>query len=134
MKKIYVILFSLSFLTLSFSCQKQKQNLPLTSFNGIWEDVNNADFKNCYVVYSEIGDRIHMGHYIEFKSQPFFETGSGIIKGDSIIYHVDVIHPIPEWGSDGGTHFLKLSEDKNTLKGIFITDGGHKGPLIFKRR
>ena len=85
-------------------------------------------------MYSEIGDSIHMGHYIEFKGEPFYETGSGLIKGDSIIYHVDVIRPIAVWGPDGGTHYLKLSADKNTLEGIFITDGGHKGPLVFKRR
>ncbi len=134
MKKINVTLLCISFLALNFSCQKQKQNLPLASFNGIWEDVNNDNFKNCYTVYSEIGDSIHMGHYIEFKGQPFFETGSGLIKGDSIIYHVDVIKPIPAWGPNGGTHYLKLSKDKNTLEGVFITDGGSKGPLVFKRR
>ena len=49
-------------------------------------------------MYSEIGDSIHMGHYIEFKGEPFYETGSGLIKGDSIIYHVDVIRPIAAWG------------------------------------
>ena len=134
MKRINVTLLCLSFLALSFSCQKQKKETPLASFNGIWEDVNNDDIKNCYTVFSEIGDSIHMAHYIEFKDQPFFESGSGIIKGDSIIYHVDVIKPIPAWGPDGGTHYLKLSEDKNTLEGIFITDGGSKGPLVFRRR
>ena len=134
MKKTNIILLCLSFLLLSFSCQKQKQNSSSTSYNGIWEDVNTDDFKNCYAVFSEIGNSIHIAHYIEFKGQPFFETGSGIIKGDSIIYHVDVIKPIPAWGPEGGTHYLKLSEDKNTLKGVFVTDGGHKGPLIFKRR
>lgn len=135
MNKTNIITLCFFVLFFGFSCQNQKnkQTIP-ASFNGVWEDVNNDDFKNCYAVYSEVGDSIHMAHYIEFKGQPFFETGSGIIKGDSIIYHVDVIKPIPAWGPDGGTHYLKLSEDKNTLKGIFITDGGHKGPLVFKRK
>lgn len=136
MKRTNSALLCLSFLFFSFSCQNQResQDIPLASYNGVWDDSTNVNFKNCYAVYSEIGDSIHMGHYIEFKGQPFFETGSGIIKGDSIIYHVDVIRPIPAWGPGGGTHYLKLSEDKNTLKGIFITDGGNKGPLAFKRR
>ena len=135
MNRIKIIL-GISILLLGFSCQKQikKPIPPIASFNGIWDDSTSTDFKNCYAVYSEIGDSIYMGHYIEFKGQSFFETGSGNIKGDSIIYHVDVIHMIPEWGPDGGTHYLKLSEDKNTLEGIFITDGGNRGPLVFKRR
>lgn len=135
LKKISIIL-GLSFLLIGLSCQNPNKNQSIkeSGFSGIWNDSINVDFKNCYAVYSEIGDSIHMGHYIEFKGEPFFESGSGIIKGDSIIYHVDVIRPIPAWGPDGGTHYLKLSEDKNTLKGVFITDGGHKGPLIFKRR
>ena len=130
------IILGLSILLLGFSCQKKikKPILPIASFNGIWDDSTNINLKNCYAIYSEIGDSIHMGHYIEFKGQPFFESGSGIIKGDSIIYHVDVIRPIPAWGPDGGTHYLKLSEDKNMLTGIFITDSGNTGPLVFKRR
>ena len=136
MNKISIVTLVFSILFFGFSCQNQKskQAISLPSFNGVWEDVNTDDFKNCYAVYSEVGDSIHIAHYIEFKGQSFFETGSGIIKGDSIIYHVDVIKPIPAWGPDGGTHYLKLSEDKNTLKGIFITDGGHKGSLVFKRK
>lgn len=111
MKKLLIIILALSFSTPYYSCQKQikKQIVPMASFNGIWDDSTNINFKNCYAVYSEIGDSIHMGHYIEFKGQPFFESGSGIIKGDSIIYHVDVIHMIPEWGPGGGTHYTNLN-------------------------
>jgi len=130
MKKILFVFFIFA---LNFSCQEQSKT-PTPSFNGIWVDSNSSDFNNCYAVYSEIGDSIHMSHYLEFKKQPFFETGSGIIKGDSIIYHVDVIHSIPAWGPEGGTHYLKLSKDKNTLRGHFITDTGHKGPLVLKRK
>ena len=130
------ILFSILLFAFAISCQKQEktQNLSLYSFNGIWADSNSVDFKNCYAVYSTIGDSIHMSHYLEFKGQPFFETGSGIIKGDSIIYHVDVIRMIPDWGPEGGTHYLKLSNNNNTLKGHFITDSGHKGSLTLKRK
>ena len=132
MKKTNLILLGLSFL-LFLSCQNHGER-PSKNFNGFWEGNTSTNFKNNHIVFSEIGDSIHIGHYLEFKDQPFFESGSGIIKGDSIIYHVDVIRPIPAWGPDGGTHYLKLSEDKNTLEGIFITDSAHKGPLVFKRR
>ena len=135
MNKIGSILFCV-FLFLCLSCKKQESNKneKLLIFNGIWYDViASDDFKNCSVVYSKVVDSIYMGHYLEFKGRAFYEIGSGIIKGDSIIYHVDVIRPIPEWGPAGGTHYLKLSEDGNTLKGIFITDTGNKGPLVFKR-
>ena len=114
------------------SCQRQERFS--TDFNGVWSDCNNANFDNCYAVFTNVGDSIHMAHYIEFKGESFFEKGSGIIKGDSIIYKVDIIQPISAWGPDGGTHYLRLSKDKNTLEGIFITDGGNNGPLIFKRR
>tara|TARA_R110002049_G_scaffold22979_4_gene81523 strand:- start:1918 stop:2328 length:411 start_codon:yes stop_codon:yes gene_type:complete len=136
MGKISILLFAFIFIFLGLSCQQsRKMNTEKQpSFNGVWSDSSNVNFSNCYAVFSTIEDSIHMGHYIEYKGQPFFETGSGIIKGDSIIYHVDVIHMIPEWGPDGGTHYLKLSADKNTLEGVFITDSGHKGPLVFKRR
>jgi hypothetical protein len=131
MKIINPIVLILSFL-LFFSCQNQEK--PSPRFNGIWSDCNDANFDNCYAMFSQVEDSIHMGHYIEFNGLPFFESGSGIIKGDSIIYHVDVIRPIPTWGPDGGTHYLKLSDDQNSLEGIFVTDSGHKGPLVFKRR
>ena len=131
--KIKNSILGVIFLVLCVSCETQVKE-PSTKFNGFWEGNNSTNFKNNHIVFSEIGDSIHIGHYLEFKDQPFFESGSGIIKGDSIIYHVDVIRPIPAWGPDGGTHYLKLSEDKNTLEGIFITDSGHKGPLVFKRR
>ena len=131
MKTLNLIVLALS-MVLVFSCQnKEKQS---SQFNGIWSDCKDANFDNCYAVFSQIGDSIHMGHYIEFEGQPFFESGSGIIKGDSLIYHVDVIRPIPAWGPDGGTHYLKLNENKNTLEGIFITDSGHRGTLVFRRR
>lgn len=131
MKKLNLFALILSIL-LVFSCGKQDKQT--TGFSGIWSDCNGVDFDNCYAVFSTKGDSIYMGHYIEFKGQPFFESGSGIIKGDSIIYHVDVMRPIPAWGPDGGTHYLKLSQDKNTLEGIFVTDSGNKGSLIFNRR
>ena len=73
-----------------------------------------------------------MTHYLEYKGRSFFEKGSGIVKGDSIIYHVDVIRPIPEWGSGGGTHYLKLK--KKSLKGFYITDSGYKGSLEFSKK
>lgn len=126
-----VILSAVCFLILLMSC-KQGGNHS-RSFNGFWLGQSDANFENNHIVFSEIGDSIYIGHFLEFKGKPFYEKGSGIIKGDSVIYHVDVIRPIPDWGPDGGTHYLKLSEDKNTLEGIFITDGGNRGPLVFKR-
>tara|TARA_B110000305_G_C19445657_1_gene644646 strand:+ start:1130 stop:1528 length:399 start_codon:yes stop_codon:yes gene_type:complete len=132
MNTLNIILFTL-LMVLVLSCQNQGEK-PSANFNGFWKGTRVENFKNNHIVFSEIGDSIHIGHYLEFKGQPFFEKGAGIIKGDSIIYHVDVIRPIPVWGPDGGTHYLKLSKDKNTLEGIFITDSGHKGPLVFKRK
>lgn len=136
MKKICLLTLGFFLLLIGISCQNQRKekNQETSRFAGVWSDSSSVDFKNCYAVYSEIGDSIHIAHYLEFKGEPFFETGSGIIKGDSIIYHVDVINMIPEWGPDGGTHYLKLSEDKNTLEGVFITDSGHTGPLVFRKR
>jgi len=132
MKKLNLTLLTLS-MVLVFSCQNQGERSS-TNFNGFWKGNSGENFKNNHIVFSEIGDSIHIGHYLEFNGQPFFEKGSGIIKGDSIIYHVAVMRPIAAWGPDGGTHYLKLSKDKNTLEGIFITDSGHKGPLVFKRK
>jgi hypothetical protein len=94
-------------------------------------DVNGEEFANCYAVFSIEGDSVFVAHYLEHKGRSFFEKGSGIVKGDSIIYHVDVIKPIPEWGPGGGTHHLKLNG--NSLKGYYITDSGYKGDLEFRK-
>jgi len=132
MKKTYITLSVFYCLTLLISCNQESSYSR--NFRGFWKGNSGVNFENNHIVFSEIGDSIHISHYLEFKGQPFFEKGSGIIKGDSIIYYVDVIRPIPAWGPEGGTHYLKLSEDRNMLEGVFITDSGHKGPLVFKRK
>lgn len=136
MKKSKSLLLIFSFMLLIFSCQKERESHTdsFVNLNGIWSDCNNGDFDNCYAVFSTIGDSIYMGHYLEYQNQPFFESGKGIIKGDSVIYHVDVIRTIPGWGAGGGTHYLKLSDDKKRLEGIFVADSGNSGPMVFKRR
>ena len=101
------------------------------SIGGIWSDVNGSDFSNCYATFAVEGDSVFVTHYLEHKGRSFFEKGSGVVQGDSIIYHVDVIKAIPEWGPGGGTHYLKHNGD--VLKGFYITDSGYKGDLIFKK-
>lgn len=125
---LIILFISLSLLSCETSVKRQ---LPI---HGLWSDKNTSDFENCYVVFSQTEDSVFVAHYLEHKKRPFFEKGKGIVKGDSLIYHVDVIKPIPEWGPDGGTHYLKLSKNNKTLEGFYITDSGYKGELKFVKR
>ncbi len=120
-------------LLLISACQNdsKKTHNSTKGIAGIWSDVNGDDFKNCYATFSIEGDSVYVAHYLEHKDRSFFEKGSGIVKGDSLIYHVDVIKPIPEWGPGGGTHYLKF--ENNGLKGFYITDSGYKGDLEFTK-
>lgn len=101
--------------------------------NGVWADSSSASFNNCYAVFSEQNDSIHMAHYIEFNGTPFVEYGSGIIQNGKYIYTVYVTKQIPGWTTTQGKHILELSSDGNTLRGTYSDNSGNTGPLVFKR-
>lgn len=131
MKYLIVIFFTCSLLSCSDkhkSCSKNKS----INLDGWWSDSVSISFSNCYADFDIVGDSVYMTHFIEFNGQPFFETGKGIIKKDSIIYNVIVRHGIEGW-STAGTHKLKLI-DNNTLEGTYADNKGNKGPLVFRRR
>ncbi len=73
-----------------------------------------------------------MTHFIEYNGVPFVEFGVGLATADSICYQVTVTKSIPGW-STSGTHKLKIFEKGNVLRGIYLDDKGHTGPLVFKR-
>ena len=104
---------------------------PIT-LNGWWSDSASASFSNCYASFQLVGDSVFMTHYIEFNNQPFFETGKGIVKGDSLIYNVIVRHGIEGW-STAGTHCLAIKND-SLLEGSYSDNKGNKGPLVFRKR
>lgn len=133
MKRISILLTIL--LTTFLSCKKNdSEDKKMNQLGGIWSDVNGPEFTNCYAVFSIKDDSVFVAHYFDHKERPFFEKGFGIIKDDSVIYHMDVIRTIPEWGTGGGMHYLKINEGGDTLRGNLITDSGYKGKLMFIKR
>lgn len=117
------------------SCNHYKDscsNVPLVNLDGWWSDSSSSSFSNCYANFQQIKDSVYMTHFIEFNGHPFFETGKGIVKNDSLIYNVIVRHGIEGW-STAGMHKLKII-DENTLEGTYADNKGNKGPLVFRRR
>ena len=102
------------------------------SIQGEWKDVNGNAFEHCTANFYQVGDSIFFNHFLTWNGKPFFEKGSGIIKGDSVLYQVDVLYGIEGW-STAGDHALKLSADGNTLEGSYKDNTGNSGPLKFKR-
>ena len=94
MKKIYFLIF-----TLYLSAQIEAQH----NLNGVWKDVNDTAFKNCYLIIAQDKDSVFVNHYLEFNGTPMVEYGKGIIKKDSVMYNVNVSLAIPGW-STKGTH------------------------------
>lgn len=117
----------LAFFTLSLTNYAQ-------SAQGVWSDSSSTSFTNCYAIFSVENDSVFMTHYIEFNGEPFVEYGSGIVKGDSLIYNVRVTQQIRGWTTTAGTHKLKLSPDGRTLKGSYSDNTGNTGPLIFTKK
>lgn len=113
-------------ITLS-SCDLQTSS----RFTGHWADSASASFTNCHASILQREDSIYFMHFLEFNKQPFFEAGQGIVDGDSIRYHVEVLHQIPGW-STAGDHVLGLDADGNTLRGYYNDNKGNHGPLVFK--
>lgn len=101
--------------------------------NGVWSDSSSTSFNNCYAIFAIQGDSVFMTHYIEFNGTPFVEHGEGVIKGNTLKYHVVVTKQIPGWTTTAGDHVLKLSADGQTLKGVYSDNVGNTGPLVFKR-
>jgi hypothetical protein len=129
---------SISFLPLVlllFSCSIQdstNENDSTKNLTGEWQDVNGAAFDHCTANFYNQGDSVFFNHFLTWNSQPFFEKGSGIRKGDSILYHVDVLHGIEGW-STAGDHALKLSQNGDTLTGSYSDNKGNQGALKFIR-
>lgn len=111
------------------SCTNNSVDNDLT---GEWQDVNGEAFDHCTANFEQDGNTIYFNHFLTWNGQPFFEKGSGVVRGDSIIYHVDVLYGIEGW-STAGDHFLKISPDGNRLTGSYIDNKGNTGPLEFTR-
>ncbi len=110
-----------------FSKAQDKVNL-----NGVWQDSSGVEFSNCYAVISQDGNKITINHYLEWKGQPFVESGKGMLNGRNVQYKVKVTQQIKGWATKG-VHELILSEDGKTLRGSYKDNKGNSGPIVFKR-
>lgn len=128
--KVFVGVISLLFFVSCNNCSNTC--MPSRNIDGWWSDSASESFTNCYASFQQVGDSIHMMHFIEFNRQAFFETGKGVVKGDSLIYDVIVHHGIDGW-STAGTHRLHIKND-SLLEGTYSDNKGNKGPIVFKKR
>lgn len=112
------------------SCETNKLSNAL---EGVWVDSNSTSFSDCYILFCVNNDSVYISHFFKYNDKPYFEKGKGMIKNDTIIYHVDVVHQIPNWSSKSGTHTLTLDADKQTLRGTYKDNLGGVGPLVFKK-
>ncbi len=125
MKKLLITLSI--FLGIGLSAMAQ------TDLNGLWADSTSSEsFQHCFAVFAQKGDSVFVTHYLEFNGQPFVEYGKGVIKGNKVIYDVEVTLQIPGWAT-AGRHELVLSEDKKLLTGTFTDNKGNTGKLVFRR-
>ena len=118
------------FATLS-SCNS-KTEIPPANISGLWTDVNSSNFKNCYVLIAQDGNKIIMNHYLEFKGAGMVEYGIGKIKDTTVTYDVVVTKAIPGWAIKG-KHFLNLNKRGDTLRGIYQDDQGKHGSITFAK-
>lgn len=102
------------------------------NLNGIWRDSTSTEFTNCYAVISQDGNKITINHYLEWKGQPFVESGKGTLKGRNLQYKVKVTLQIKGWATKG-VHELILSSDGKTLRGSYKDNAGNSGPIVLKR-
>jgi hypothetical protein len=127
-KKLFLIL--VLFITL-FSCTSKTDTLP-ANISGLWTDVNSSNFKNCYVIIAQDGNKIIMNHYLEFKGTRMVEYGIGKIKDSTVSYDVVVTKVIPGWAAKG-KHFLTLNKQRDTLRGTYQDEQGKHGAIVFAR-
>lgn len=131
MKHICISIFTFLFL-LSLSGFKPSDKNTQQDLNGLWTDSNSASFQNCYIIFSQQGNKVKMMHYLEFNGTPMVEQGEGTIEGNKVSYDVVVPKAIPGWATTG-KHIFILSPDGKTLRGIYQDGKGNTGPIIFKR-
>ena len=124
------IAFLILFTALS-SCTSNKDTTP-ANVNGLWTDVNTSDFKNCYVIIAQDGNKIVMSHYLEFKGSKMVEYGIGEIKDNAVSYDAVVTKAIPGWATKG-KHHLTLNKQRDTLRGFYEDEQGNKGPIVFAK-
>jgi hypothetical protein len=127
-KKTIVILTLI--ITLS-SCISKTQTSS-ANISGLWTDVNSDNFKNCYVIIAQDGNKIIMNHYLEFKGAKMVEYGIGEIKDNTVTYDVVVTKAIPGWATKG-KHILTLNKQGDTLRGNYEDELGKNGPILFAK-
>ncbi|HEU4789956.1 MAG TPA: hypothetical protein VFS71_09735 [Flavobacterium sp.] len=127
-KKIISILTLFIFLS---SCTSKTETSP-ANISGLWADVNSGNFKNCYVIIAQDGNKIIMNHYLEFKGIKMVEYGIGEIKDTAVTYDVVVTKAIPGWATKG-KHILTLNKQRDTLRGIYEDELGKNGPIVFAK-
>ena len=128
LKKTFAILTL--FITLS-SCTS-KTETSSANISGLWTDVNSGNFKNCYVIIAQDGNKIIMNHYLEFKGTKMVEYGIGEIKDTTVTYDVVVTKAIPGWATKG-KHILTLNKQGDTLRGNYEDEQGKSGPIVFAK-
>jgi hypothetical protein len=123
-------------LVVAFSCfgwvNSDNKTIETNNISGLWMDSNSSNFKNCYVIFAQDGNKIVMNHYLEFKGVGMVEYGIGTIDKKVVSYDVVVTKSIPGWAKKG-KHFLKLNEDGTVLSGIFKDEMGKSGSIVFKK-
>ncbi|PZX94312.1 hypothetical protein DOS84_06720 [Flavobacterium aquariorum] len=127
-KKIIALLTL--FIVLS-SCTS-KTEPSSANISGLWADVNSSNFKNCYVIIAQDGNKIVMTHYLEFKGDKMVEYGIGEIKETTVTYDAVVTKAIPGWAKKG-KHHLTLNKQEDTLRGYYEDEKGNNGPIVFAK-
>jgi hypothetical protein len=127
-KKIISILKLFIFLS---SCTSKTESSS-ANISGLWADINTGNFKNCYVIIAQDGNKIIMNHYLEFKGAKMVEYGIGKINDTTVTYDVVVTKAIPGWATKG-KHILTLNKQGDTLRGIYEDELGKNGPIVFAK-
>jgi hypothetical protein len=128
LKKTFAVL---TILTTLSSCNS-KTETSSANISGLWTDVNSGNFKNCYVIIAQDGNKIIMNHYLEFKGTKMVEYGIGEIKETTVTYDVVVTKAIPGWATKG-KHILILNKQGDTLRGNYEDEQGKSGPIVFAK-
>ena len=130
---IMKMIFTSLLLSISFIAAKGQTAPYSGSISGLWTDSNSASFQNCYLIVSEKDGEMFTCHYLEFNGKPMVEHGIGKRNGNQLTIDVTVTLPIPGWATHG-SHFLRISDDGQTLYGEYQDGKGNRGPLVFKRK
>ena len=126
-------LYGLSLLCFFFLSTTSKAQQHAHPINGVWLDSNSTAFTNGYAIISvDQQGNVFMTHYVEFNGVPMVEKGIGKLQNKTITYDVLVTKAIPGWSTQG-MHQLTLSDDGQTLRGIYKDNKGNSGPLVFKK-